>query len=775
MQYLEQELYNLVRNDDGVLDFIQNSVSDGMWYLNVHEPTHAWMNHRFWETFGYNKDSLPKDSFELIIDIINKDDYEVSQKLWEDHFSGLTPMYDQIVRYTHADGHLMYIHCRGRVVNFINGQPTRMLGIHIDVTGEVLSKQKELKSKDDMLDGVYRSIPGAVMRYTRYTDGREQLNFVSDGIYNLYKVSAKDAAQNLQLLWEKIDPEYIPGFIESMNESEKNCSPWYYKWKVNHDDNKSVWLQGRGEAVRVDGLGTQWTSVLIDVTDQVNAEKRLSEEQIRFRALIQNGNDVYIVTTPEKVKYVSPNIERMLGYTLEEFLNIPLELFVHPNDLPLRWDEMRNERDVLTIDYRALHKDGNYRWIQASGINQSHIPEIGGMLFSLRDISELKRKEEEVLTLNQELDEKVKVRTAELMRSEFLLREAQKLAKLGSWEFDLINSTIKWSPEFHVIMGVSVGEIPPQFDDHIKFFGQYHFDLLSAKVNLAITDGVPYEIDLPLYRPDGTTGWIVSKGMAVRDASGRAVSLVGTALDITERKKWEEDLRFNKEQLQNTNEELEAFAYSVSHDLRAPLRGINGWSVALKEDYGNKLDEVAHDYIDRVINEAQHMNEVIEGLLTLSRVTRHQFKSEIFSLSDVVKGVVQRYQLLTDCSQYTFEVEEGVMVRGDKTLMKVAVENIISNAIKFSNKVTKPVIKFYSLNVGGETILNFQDNGAGFDLEKAKTLFTPFQRFHRKSEFNGTGIGLATVKRVVNAHKGHIHVESAINKGTLISITFSNH
>jgi PAS domain S-box-containing protein len=774
MHYLEQELYDLVRNDDGVFDFIQNSVSDGMWYLNVNEPTHIWMNYRFWETFGYNKDALPKDSYKLIMDIINDEDYQISQSLWEAHYAGRSPMYDQIVRYTHADGHLMYIHCRGRVVNYVDGKPQRMLGIHIDVTNEFINKQKELQSKDDLLDGVYRTIPGAVMRYTRYADGREQLNFVSDGIYDLYKVTAADAARDLSTLWSKIDPEYIPGFIESMSESEKNCSSWYYKWKVNQDENTSVWLQGRGEPVRVEGTGTQWTSVLIDVTAQMEAEAKLAKEQTRFRALIQNGNDVYIVTTPQQVLYVSPNIEKMLGYSVEEFLKIPVDLFVHPEDMPLRWDEMKNDGDVLTIDYRALHKDGHYRWIQASGINQSHIPEIGAMVFSLRDITDLKKKEEEILSLNAELDEKVKLRTAELMRSEFLLREAQKLAKLGSWEFDIINNSIKWSPELYVIMGVPVGEIPPDFEEHRKFFQGGYFEMLSEKVREAINEGSSYELDLPLTRPDGSTGWILAKGMAVRDNNGRTITLVGTALDITERKRWEEDLRLSKEQLQNTNEELESFAYSVSHDLRAPLRGINGWTTALKEDYGDKLDDQAHEYINRVMREAEHMNELIEGLLTLSRVTRHSFKSELFSLSDLISAILERYQLSMDCSNYEFDIQEGVVIRGDKALVKVAMENVLSNAIKFSSKVSKPKVKFYASINASESNLHFEDNGAGFNVENAKTLFTPFQRFHRKSEFNGTGIGLATVKRVVNAHKGIINIESEIGKGTLVNIFLPN-
>jgi len=261
---------------------------------------------------------------------------------------------------------------------------------------------------------------------------------------------------------------------------------------------------------------------------------------------------------------------------------------------------------------------------------------------------------------------------------------------------------------------------------------------------------------------------------------GRSFDAMTEALerDMTGRKKAEEEVRaLNKDlehhvrQLEESNRELEAFSYSVSHDLRSPLRSIDGFSIALLEDQKDKLDAEGRDYLDRIRGATQRMAQLIDDLLTLSRVARFEMKRERVDLSAVAAGMAAQLRKNDPGRSAEFVIAEGCIAYGDERLLTVVLDNLFANAWKFSEHKPDSVVEFGAELRSDAVVYFIKDTGAGFDMAYADKLFNPFQRLHKMSEFPGTGIGLATVKRIINRHGGRVWIESELNKGTTVYFT----
>ncbi len=241
--------------------------------------------------------------------------------------------------------------------------------------------------------------------------------------------------------------------------------------------------------------------------------------------------------------------------------------------------------------------------------------------------------------------------------------------------------------------------------------------------------------------------------------------------DISERKKAEDDLKVYAKELEAANKELEAFSYSVSHDLRAPLRAMDGFSESLLQDYGCSLDEAGQNYIQRIRKASQTMAQLIDDILKLSRISRTEMFRGIVNLSMMVKVIGEELKANQPKRQAEFLVAPEVIVNGDKNLLQIALNNLLGNAWKYTGKCEKTRIEFGVARQNGETVYFVRDNGVGFDMRYAGKLFQPFQRLHSSKDYPGTGIGLATVQRVIRRHGGRIWAESEIGKGTTFYFT----
>ena len=272
-------------------------------------------------------------------------------------------------------------------------------------------------------------------------------------------------------------------------------------------------------------------------------------------------------------------------------------------------------------------------------------------------------------------------------------------------------------------------------------------------------------LDTVRLRKDGSTFHVSITTSPVRDASGTLIGASKVVRDITERQQAEDDLVHAKTSAEAASRELEAFSYSVAHDLRAPLRGMTSFAALLHDNYGHLLDAEGADWLTEIIGNARKMGALIDALLSLARLSRREPRREVVDLSALVRAEVTRLAAEDPARVYELVVKDGLTEELDPVLARSLVDNLVGNAWKFTSKVARARIELGVDHHHGVRTFFVRDNGAGFDMAYADKLFGPFQRLHSTAEFPGTGIGLATVQRIVNRHGGTLSAESIIDAG----------
>jgi light-regulated signal transduction histidine kinase (bacteriophytochrome) len=281
-------------------------------------------------------------------------------------------------------------------------------------------------------------------------------------------------------------------------------------------------------------------------------------------------------------------------------------------------------------------------------------------------------------------------------------------------------------------------------------------------------------------QPDGELRWISVELHALFDTSdrGKPARLIGVTRDITEIKQAVEKVRRLNADLEHrvqqrtaeltaANEELESFAYAVSHDLRAPLRAMWGFCDVLVEDYGDLLPPEAREYLQHVIDGSRQLGEIVDGLLTLSRSTRGALRRDVVDVSAAAEKILREFARVEPERRVTWTIEPALRASGDSRMIDAVMRNLLGNAWKYTAQRSDAAIRVYSEGKGSEYLFCVEDNGAGFNMEHAKKLFQPFQRLHRQDEFAGLGIGLATVQRIVHRHGGTVSGAGAPNHGAV--------
>jgi PAS domain S-box-containing protein len=292
-----------------------------------------------------------------------------------------------------------------------------------------------------------------------------------------------------------------------------------------------------------------------------------------------------------------------------------------------------------------------------------------------------------------------------------------------------------------------------------------------ARWRAATTSGDAYEFEYRLRAKTGAYHWFLRRALPVRDPAGAITRWFGTCTNIDTVKHTEDVLRRANVETDAANRELEAFSYAVAHDLRAPLRSIDGFSQAILEDCADQLDAQAKSNLARVRAAAQRMARLIDDLLSLSRLSRTELHHERVNLTRMARAIEARLRKNEPERNVEFVVQEGLVVEGDATMLAAVLENLISNAWKFTSHRAAAHIDVGVRVTHGQPVYFVRDDGTGFDMAHATKLFAAFQRLHATSEFPGAGIGLATAHRVIRRHQGRIWAESEVDRGATFFFT----
>ena len=366
--------------------------------------------------------------------------------------------------------------------------------------------------------------------------------------------------------------------------------------------------------------------------------------------------------------------------------------------------------------------------------------------------------------------------TNELLEGRANLARAQQIGRMGSWEVNLTDYSWRWSDELYDLCGLARDATAPDYQALLNVIHPKDLAVVKKHLDAALNAQQSFGIDHCLGAAGRRERFVYHHAEVITDAAGKPVRIVGTLQDITERKRAESHVQMLNMELEQrvqertaelaaANQELEAFSYSVSHDLRAPLRSINGFSQALIEDYGAQLDAAALGYLQRVRAASQHMAVLIDDLLELARVSRSELRRERVDLSTLAEEISADLRKTDPQRAADIIIAPALNAVGDARLLRVVLTNLFTNAWKFTRRHPQARIEFGTLAEGGRVVYFVRDDGAGFNMAYAGKLFSPFQRLHPAAEFEGHGIGLATVRRIISRHGGRVWAEGEEEKG----------
>ena len=504
--------------------------------------------------------------------------------------------------------------------------------------------------------------------------------------------------------------------------------------------------------------------------------RSIQEKQAHIQLLMDSTEEaIYGVDTNGICTFANSACVNSLGYRNEyNLIGKDIYSLIHGHENSSRIGMDRN-RLVEKMD-TGCHSDDEVYW-RADG---SRFPaecwshpirrdgKLIGAVVTFIDITERKRIETELKNHRDNLQALVDERTAVLQHQATIIDQIHDSVISTNLE----GVVVSWNRGAERLYGYSgeeaIGQhisflIPPS--QH-EYFEREIIAPLKAKGELEVEVQVLKKNREPI---------IVLLSLSLKyDKSGVPIGMISYSIDITKSKQYEEELKHKARELAASNKELAAFSYSVSHDLRAPLRAINGFSNALAEDYSSVIDDTGKNYLQRISSGAARMGMLIDDLLMLSKVTRDEMHWEKVDLSEMAGEVVDKLRQENPNRKMEINIQPALSSFGDKRLLQIALDNLLGNAWKYTQKAEYPQCSFGATSQNGILVYFIKDNGAGFDMTYADKLFGAFQRLHSSSEFEGTGVGLATVQRIIRRHGGKIWAEAKVGEGATFYFTLGD-
>jgi PAS domain S-box-containing protein len=757
--YLKQELYALVKTDSTIFDFVLESSVDGLWYWDLDHPEEEWMSPKFWSVLGYDYQTMPHNPAAWQ-KIIHPDDLKLATELFIQHCANPEIPYDQNIRYTHKNGSIVWIRCRGLAIRDKEGKPIRMLGSHQNITEYIKNDEKLNKNV-------------ALLNYTQKIAGigsweldlKTNEVIWTEGLYNMYGFDSTLPPPPYTEHMKLFTPESWQQLSSAINLTKEKGIPYELELKTIRKDGSQgfMWVRGdadfdsNGDICRIKGIAQ-------DITERKLADEKLRINEERWQFAIEgSGDGIWEWRPQEKKSFFSKRWLEMLGYKPEEFTDNDTEWTsrLHPDDIAFTLAEisknLSGQTDFFNFEYRFRHKEGNYLWI----LNRGKVVERNAQGDAIRvvgshsDISQLKQTEQ-LIKIN-----------------ETRLSLAVKAGGVGIWDWDIVSDILTWDDQMFVLYGVKKNDFTNAYEAWVN--GVYEGDKQrgNEEIQMAIKGEKDFNTEFRVLYADGTIRNIKALATVLRDNEGQAIRMIGTNWDITAEKEALAQIAA-KEAAEKANRAKSEFLANMSHEIRTPLNSVIGFTDLLKK---TTLSDVQQQYVNSANVSGHALLGLINDILDFSKIEAGMLDLEI-----IKSDLIQLFEDSIDIVKFAAaEKDIELLLNIDPTMprfghvdairFKQILANLLGNAVKFTLKGEVELkISYQTVDSdNGKLFVSVRDTGIGINKEQQSKLFQSFSQADSSTtrKFGGTGLGLVISQLIAEKMGSAIHIESTPGVGTV--------
>lgn len=734
------------------------------------ETGELWWKDIFAALFGHPPEELAPGTESWMQLVHPQDSARVTAELQQVLDSGGASWSSQY-RLRRHNGSFAEVAERGYVLRNAAGRAVRMLGVIRDITDRELI-EKAVRDNEARYARAVRGTSDGLWDWT--VDGSDA--YLSPRWKELLGFAENELPNHRDTVHGLLHPEDLQLVCDGVKAHFEHGAPYDLQVRLRTKSGQYRWFRLRGEAERDEhGRPVRMAGFISDITEQKRAaddvrqmnailELRVAERTLqmqRFMELIEASTDFVGMGHPDlRPFYFNRAFREAIGLPAEvDFSTLKVSDFHTPATMAR----------ITTEAIPAVLRDGS--WLGESELQRadgSVIP-VSQLIIGHFDKS---GKLEHLSTIMRNETGRRKME-AELRASQERLLLATEAAQIGIWDWNIVDDVLSWDAVMYRLYGITQEQFGGNCAAWLAGVHPEDRAAMEEQGRLALQQRREHSMQFRVLRPDQTVRTLCNHYVVHRDEAGRPVRMVGTNWDITEMKQSEQAIRALNEKLQRrtteveeANRELEAFSYSVSHDLRAPLRAIDGFSRIVLEEYGGQLPAEAQEYLRDILANTQRMGQLVDDLLAFARLNRQPLQKRTVAVDKLISQCLAELQPRPQTEpRPQLTVAELPPCSADPALLKQVWLNLVENALKYSQVRRPAVIEIGATTQAHETVYFIKDNGVGFDMRYADKLFGVFQRLHRQEDYEGTGVGLAIVQRVIHRHGGRVWAQAQVDHG----------
>lgn len=625
-----------------------------------------------------------------------------------------------------------------------DGTVTGIVGVATDVT-ERRQTEQQLRHSEERYRTIFAAVNDGIFIHCAHSGRILDVNLRAQEMYG-YNREEMCGMEVVEMSGPGFKQEQALEIMRRVAAGE----PELFEWLGRHRNGTAFWVEVNLKKVVLEGA-VRLLAVVRDITERKHAVESLQESEGKFRALADNiAQFAWMADPGGRIIWFNKRWHDYTGTTAEEMENEGWQKVQHPAYLTAVKEKLgrclrTGEPWEDTMPLRG--KDGNYRWFLSRAVPiRDDAGRVTRWFGTNTDITERREMEES------------------LRRTEERLSLAQQAAGIGIWSWEVGTEEPTFSTNYFNILGVERQSL--SFEDFLDLLHPDDRQSVHDEFIRVLREGGQFEAEFRVQTADGLERWIMGRGRVFTDETGMPQRMTGIISDITEHKQYEDELKTTLDDLARSNRELEQFAYVASHDLKEPLRMVASYLRLLEKKYGERLDEKAGQYIHFAVNGAERMDRLIDGLLRYSRITSRSADFVIVDTNAVFAEAVANLEQSIRESGAEVTRDGLPQVKGDEVQLMMLMQNLIGNALKYRKKGLPPRVHVTAKREGREWVFAVRDNGIGIAPEHHGRIFQIFQRLHTQEEYQGTGIGLASCKKIVEHHRGRIWLESIPGEGS---------